>query len=115
MKELKKLQVFALRNCFMTLEILAQILDAVAEFLETQPDIEGSSTFEFNQANSKKFLENDETRQILYEFLMKLEKEIDFQCRDEVEPMTDWYKKQDGTVLLKYVNQNGDEIEFIPQ
>ena len=93
MKELKKLELFALRNCFMTPEILAQILDAVAELLKTQPDLENSSTFEFNQSNSKKFLENDETRQILYEFLTKLEKDINLQCYDEIEPMTDWLKK----------------------
>ena len=90
MKELKKLELFALRNCFMTPEILAQILDAVAELLKTQPDLENLSTFEFNQSNSKKFLENDETRQILYEFLTKLEKDINLQCYDEIEPMTDW-------------------------
>ena len=98
----------------MTPEILAQILDAIAELLKTQPDLENSSTFEFNQTNSKKFLENDETRQILYEFFKKIEKHINFQCYDEIEPMTEWYKKEDGTVKIFYKNAEGDEIEYVP-
>ena len=58
----------------MTPEILSSILDNILEMLKTFPETEDQIDFEFNQLNSKKFLENDETRQIIYEFLTKLEK-----------------------------------------
>ena len=42
--------------------------------LKTFPETEDQIDFDLSQLNSKKFLENDETRQIIYEFLTKLEK-----------------------------------------
>ena len=59
-------------NCFMTPAILAQILGYVEEYVKTHPpSYENEVLFKFDQLNSKKFLENDETRKILYDFLTK--------------------------------------------
>ena len=56
----------------MTPAILAQILGYVEEYVKTHPpSYENEVLFKFDQLNSKKFLENDETRKILYDFLTK--------------------------------------------
>ena len=74
MKEMKKLQEVGFENCFMTPAILAEMLDIVGEYLKANPgDDENEVVFSFNQYNTNKFLENDETRKILYDFLNKYE------------------------------------------
>ena len=56
----------------MTPVILAEILGYVEEYLKTNPhNYENEVKFTFDQCNTKKFLENDETRKILYDFLNK--------------------------------------------
>ena len=72
MKEQKKLNSLRIANCFMTPVILDEILGYVEEYLKTNPhDWDHTVSFTFDQRNTKKFLENDETRKILYDFLIK--------------------------------------------
>ena len=72
MKEQKKLKHLGITNCFMTPAILAPILGYVEKYLKTNPpNVDNEIQFMFDQKNSKKFLENDETRKILYDFLNK--------------------------------------------
>ena len=104
MKEQKKLKQVNIINCFMTPVILAEILEYVGQYLKTNPpDWDNEVTFTFDQCNTKKFLENDETRKILYDFLNKQKDTQGFtlSCFDETEPMTS-YRWNDDVLFLWY-------------
>ena len=117
MKEQKKLKHLGITNCFMTPAILAQILGYVETYLKTNPpNWDNEIQFMFDQSNSKKFLENDETRKILYDFLNKQKdtEGLKLDCYDEFEPMTDW-RWTDGILNLWYkkVLEDGSEGESV--
>ena len=86
----------------MTPAILGEILGYVEIYLKTNPDDgDHEVRFRFDQCNTKKFLENDETRQILYDFLNKHKDVNSFElaCSDEFEPMTSYFNRNGATVL----------------
>ena len=113
--------MFVLNNCYMTPKILKQILDGIWEFFEAHPveeqkEEQKAPTYEFSQSNSKKFLDNDETREILYNFLKKVgatDRVIYLNCCGDSEgPMYEWQRDTDGSILIVYL-KNGKPIEFV--
>ena len=73
--------------------------------------------YDFCQSNDKKFLENDETREILYDFLKKVgatDRVIYLTCRDEFGPMYEWQRDEDGKILIIYMNGSlSSPVEFV--
>ena len=86
--------------------------------------------YDFTQANSKKFLENDESREILYNFLKKVGATDRVNKQSEFKqvlypqsalrtiyltvdgPMYEWQRETDGSILIVYMN-NGNPVEFV--
>ena len=68
--------------------------------------------YDFTQANSKKFLENDESREILYNFLKKVGATDRVIYLTVDGPMYEWQRETDGSILIVYMN-NGNPVEFV--
>ena len=108
----------------MTPEILKQILDGIWEFFEAHPveeqkEEQKNPTYDFSQANDKKFLDNDESREILYNFLKKVgatDRTIYLTCCDSEGssegPMYEWQREEDGSILIVYIAY-GRPVEFV--
>ena len=76
-------------------------------------------SYDFSQTNGEDFLENDETREILYNFLKKVgatDRTIFLTCSnsrgDSVEPMYEWQRDEDGKILIVYL-AFGRPVEFV--
>ena len=99
----------------MTPAILAEILNYVEEYLKTNPPSwSNEMRFTFKQCNTKNFLKNDESRKIIYDFLVK-QKDLDgfhYECFDETEPVSR-YEWNDGVLQMWYgICDEGEEVQW---
>ena len=100
----------------MTPEILRQILPVCAELVKSagSPDSEGIS-FDFSPRESvDNFLNNDETREIVHQFLIEVEGGCTLVMGNG--PFEEWTHHRDGKVEIYYKDGDAEELKlYVPE
>ena len=105
-KELASLRELELLDCYMTPEILSQILDAVSLNIETKDADVRINRLDFSHTTPTEFLNNDESREILLNFVKRhcdqdRMPELIVSGGNKGSTMDSWWKK-DGKLRILY-------------